>query len=586
MLETQCTYLKYLDKVATIIDGSDLSAENLLRLRENITRTEILVPVIGAFNAGKSSLLNAFLGQEILNIGLTPETELATELRFSPDPYLLAVREDGSSERLPASDITTIKSRAGEFTHLQLYLDNPSLEKFSSLVLVDMPGFGSSLINHNNAIAYYLPRGAFYIVVISIEDGNITNSMMRQLDDLQSYGRGFTFVINKINLRSDEQTDEVAEEIDAQIAYGFTAAHEVVRVGWDGKERLAEILTALDPEKIFRNLFLDQLKDLTHSLLDQINLALMTLKNNQAEAEYTLHELKQGMHRVREKRDSLIAKMHDHEIERTVEHCLSAVDRDLAKVLDELVSAALSSDKESCSRIISEVVRSALTRTVQEQLTVFSRTAISELGNSLNGIGKNIGIFSNDKNWVTNLTDRISRGMQKTGEILGNWSNALAERNQKEMERSEQEENRKKDSLLPRLGSRGLVTALMLTTNIVNPIVELAIIFLPDILNFFTAGRQKTQLKKRLLTEVIPATKRQIRDKLPALLDEQIQALIAQISEEFERDLAEKTSIIDKISAEHTQDRQNSEKKTAHLNNMLGALQKLASQTLYKEARI
>lgn len=133
--------------------------------------------------------------------------------------------------------MSSVKSRASEFTHLQLFLDNPQLREFSSLVLVDMPGFGSSLTNHNKAIAYYLPRGAHFIVVTSVEDGNITQSMMRQIDDLQTYECGFTFVLNKINLRSDEQVDDVAAIIEEQIRFSFCNNQPLVRIGHDGYEK-------------------------------------------------------------------------------------------------------------------------------------------------------------------------------------------------------------------------------------------------------------------------------------------------------------------------------------------------------------
>ena len=168
MLNTQRTYLNYLNAIFPVIADTALQSDELTRLQNDIQHTELLVPVIGAFSAGKSSLLNTFLGETILSVGLTPETELATELRYSSDPHLLAMRLDGSAERMDVTALATLKARAHEFTHLQLYLDNPRLKALPSLVLVDMPGFGSSLSNHNKAIAYYLPRGVPFIVVTHV----------------------------------------------------------------------------------------------------------------------------------------------------------------------------------------------------------------------------------------------------------------------------------------------------------------------------------------------------------------------------------------------------------------------------------
>lgn len=94
---------------------------------------------------------------------IAPETELATEpFLYSSEPYLLAIKPDGMQERLPIEALSSINRRSSEFSHLRLYLDSVELKAIAPLVLVDMPGFGSSLENHNKAITYYLPRGAFY----------------------------------------------------------------------------------------------------------------------------------------------------------------------------------------------------------------------------------------------------------------------------------------------------------------------------------------------------------------------------------------------------------------------------------------
>lgn len=398
MLKTQNIYLNYLDAVERLIVETPLSVDELGQLKEDVRHTELLIPVIGAFSAGKSSLINAFIGEDVLGVGLTPETELATELRYSSDPHLLALRPDGSSERLSVSALSTLKSRADEFTHVQLYLDNPQLKALPSLVLVDMPGFGSSLANHNKAIAYYLPRGVHFIVVTSVEDGNITQSMLRQLDDLQTYGRDFTFLLNKVNLRSDEQVQAVAELVDDQIRSNFVASRSVIRVGLDGDLRLKEVLTHLQPEQILRQVFEDRLKDLTHSLLSQINLALTSLKKDQTENQHALSELAKGIRQIERKRDDMLEDLRDQQLDRTVDRCLKTVGRELDNVESELVSAGLAGNQEAFSRIISEVVRSSMTRSIKDQMDTLSRSVVADFAQTVGDLGRA---------WANSTTNRI-----------------------------------------------------------------------------------------------------------------------------------------------------------------------------------
>ena len=582
MLKTQNIYLNYLEAVERLIVETPLSVDELGQLKEDVRHTELLIPVIGAFSAGKSSLINAFIGEDVLGVGLTPETELATELRYSSDPHLLALRPDGSSERLSVSALSTVKSRANEFTHVQLYLDNPQLKALPSLVLVDMPGFGSSLANHNKAIAYYLPRGVHFIVVTSVEDGNITQSMLRQLDDLQTYGRDFTFLLNKINLRSGEQVQAVAELIDDQIRSNFVTSRPVITVGLDGEVRLKEVLTRLQPEQILRQVFEDRLKDLTHSLLSQINLALTSLKKDQAENQLALSELAKGIRQIERKRDEVLEDLRDQQLDRTVDRCLKMVGRELDNAESELVSAGLAGNQEAFSRIVSEVVRSSMTRSVKDQMDTLSRSVVADFAQAVGDLGKSMGQFNNEQNWLGQLTDRINRSLQKTGETLGHWSGSLAERNAQELERLKKESKWEEGEPLPRVTYQGLATVLAVTTSVVNPLIELAIIFLPSILAFINEGRQREQLRQKVITEVIPSVKRELRDRLPALLNEQIDALVTQVSSEFEREISEKQSLINELASNRQQNAHAAEQQIEHLTRVRESLQKLASETLYE----
>ena len=581
-MKIQSTYLNYLNGVEELVKKIPLSSEELVQLKADISRTELLVPVIGAFSAGKSSLLNTFLGEDILGVGLTPETELATEIRYGTDPHLLALHPDGSSERIELKNLSSVKSRASEFTHLQLFLDNPQLREFSSLVLVDMPGFGSSLANHNKAIAYYLPRGAHFIVVTSVEDGNITQSMMRQIDDLQTYECGFTFILNKINLRSDEQVDDVAAIIEEQIRFSFCNNQPLVRIGHDGYEKLSGILAALVPEQIFQKLFIDKIKDLTHTYINHINLAVASLKNNKTENEYTLHELARGIRQIKAKRDTLVSDLRNDQTVRIVERCLSRVGSELENAQDELVNAGLSGNQDNISRIVSEVVRSSLSRTIKNEMDTIGSSIVSEFAISVDSIETSLSQFNQGQGWLEQFSDKINKGLLRTGAALDQWSESLADRNKRELERLKKESGWKDGQQLPRVSFQGLATVLAVTTSIVNPLVELAIIFLPNIISFINQNRQREQLKQKIINEVIPAVRREIRDKLTMLMNEQLNTLINQISDKFECEIAEKQRIIDEQTANRDQLGQSIEQQIDRLLEIKEELQQLASNSIYQ----
>ena len=82
MLNSQKNFVEYLEQVNALVKeaGLDKSKDTLIKL---VKEQELLVPVVGGFSAGKSTAINAFLGEDILSVAITPETALATELRYT-----------------------------------------------------------------------------------------------------------------------------------------------------------------------------------------------------------------------------------------------------------------------------------------------------------------------------------------------------------------------------------------------------------------------------------------------------------------------------------------------------------------------
>ena len=53
-------FLDYIGEVKNIISPLEISDNKLSEIQGNITDAELIVPVVGGFSAGKSTLLNSF----------------------------------------------------------------------------------------------------------------------------------------------------------------------------------------------------------------------------------------------------------------------------------------------------------------------------------------------------------------------------------------------------------------------------------------------------------------------------------------------------------------------------------------------
>ena len=99
-----------------------------------------------------------------------------------------------------------------------------------------------------------------------------------------------------------------------------------------------------------------------------------------------------------------------------------------------------------------------------------------------------------------------------------------------------------------------IATILAVTTSIIAPLLEIVIIFLPDILSVvFKKSKEKEQkekIKSELIGNIIPSLKLKIKGELKPLIKEETDKLIIEIGNKFEDELKEKTEILNKTQEE------------------------------------
>ncbi|MGM0609267.1 MAG: dynamin family protein [Candidatus Muiribacteriota bacterium] len=541
MLKTQSEFLDYIKDVNKEIESSSISGkikEKLINkfMEKAIKEAELLIPVVGAFSSGKSSLINSFLGKEYLPVDITPETSLATEIRYSSEDIIHAVKGNSEIEEYPFANIQEVVNKAKNYKYLKVYLNNENIKKIEPLILVDMPGFDSPLDLHNQAIMEYIDKGSHYIVLTSVEDGSITRSMTRQLSDIQEYGRDFTFFLSKTNLRAESDIDEVIEKIEEQIEDTFDTSKKVLKLGLNSGESLNEILDGIDPEELFKDIFLIPLKENYSNIVENLNTNIAVLKKNKSENLDAVKELKKGLENLEKKRNSMIDQAKQKYSDTNVASIVSAVGKDLSDSSDELAQAALKGGETALSQSITEIVRHSLIENVKYSMSSIGENIVNDFSLSLNSLNYTISSFSINEDWLSKITESTKMMMERTQTFLDNSSDTLL--------------NKEKSGTI----YKAISTILAVTTQIINPVLELIIIFLPDIiLGFFKSSQEKKQLqeiKSSILTEVIPSFKRQLSMKLPQIFEEQVDELIQNIAKEFENELSEKQSAIESMEKE------------------------------------
>lgn len=558
-MNTQKQFLDYIKSVQNIIAPLDISDNKLSQIAQNIEQAELIVPVVGGFSAGKSTLINSFLGNEILPTAVTPETALATELRYSTNNYIEAVGSSGNVERHELSEFGSLKDNARNFKNLRVYLNNEQLKAIQPLVLVDMPGFDAPIENHNQAILNYLHRGVYFVFLTSVEDGNITLSMKREIENIQQFGKGFAFCISKTNLRAPDDVRAVQQKIAEQLADDFDHTGEVALLDMDGGNNLKNILHAINPEELFRALFIDELRDNYMALTQSINVKISTFKGSKKEADEVIAALQSSLNGIEAKKQ---AAMNDVE-SRYSKNSVSVINQSVVSAIlaqkTRLVDLAIN-NQSAFEREINDIAKNALLIAVQTRFKEISQDLIAEMGS---GINTQLSMLP--ENGLGNIMMDVmgSSGAGALGKVADTALKSVTK------------------IIMEKVGS----TTLKLLLGGVFGIVGAVLAFLPEIISLFNKGererKQREQAEQTIVGTIIPQIQQQLNSVLPEMMNQNISALIKQISEQFEEQLQQKRNEIQAAEAEKAE-------KAAELESMIIALENgkqqltvLANQTLF-----
>lgn len=521
-------FLDYIGEVKNIISPLEISDNKLSEIQGNITGAELIVPVVGGFSAGKSTLLNSFLGNEILPTAVTPETALATELRYSDSNYIEAVTASGAVERHQLADFARLKDNAQNFKNLRVYLNNENLKAIQPLVLVDMPGFDAPIENHNQAILNYLERGVFFVFLTSIEDGNITLSMKREIDNLQQIGKGFAFCISKTNLRAPDDVNAVQQKIAEQLEDDFDYTGQIALLDMDGGNNLKNILTAVNPDELFKLLFIDELRENYTGLIQSINVKISTFKSNRKEIEEALSALQNSLQGIEAKKQSAINDVEQRYSRDSVSVINQAVTSAILQQKMRLVDLAIN-NQGAFERELNDITKNALLSAVQTCFRAISQDLIEEMGN---GINAQLATLPDGGLAGIAMDVLANSGADAFGKVANTALKSISK------------------AIMVNVTS----TTLKALLGSVFGIVGAVLLFLPEIISLFTKGekerKQREQVEQAIINNVIPQIQQQLNTVLPDLMNQNITALINQVSEQFEEQLQQKRNEIEAAEAE------------------------------------
>ncbi len=201
--------------IANLGPAMDPQAKILTGLRDRLAEGRFQLAVLGQFKRGKSTLLNALLGENILPISVIPLTAIPTFIRYGQERSIHVHFQDQREEEIhPSSNANwmskTLLGYVSEDVNPKnvkgvsyVEITHPS-SILRDVVLIDTPGIGSTHRHNTEMTLNFLPQcdAALFLVSADPPITEVEAEFLRQVRE--KVARVF-FVLNKIDYLSESE---------------------------------------------------------------------------------------------------------------------------------------------------------------------------------------------------------------------------------------------------------------------------------------------------------------------------------------------------------------------------------------------
>ena len=183
-------------------------------LAARISEGRFYVVCVGQFKRGKSTLLNALVGHEVVPTGFVPVTAVPTVIRFGAEPHA-RVRVRGGAwldvamidlKEYVTEELTPENKKAVEGA--EVFVPSPLLS--SGMCFVDTPGLGSVFTGNTATTQAFIPHIDAALVVVGA-DPPIAGEELALVEAIGKQVQDLILVINKADRTSDAERAAAAK---------------------------------------------------------------------------------------------------------------------------------------------------------------------------------------------------------------------------------------------------------------------------------------------------------------------------------------------------------------------------------------
>jgi small GTP-binding protein len=187
------------------------------RLVEALDRP-LLITVMGEFNAGKSSFVNALLGAEVAPMGITPTTATINMLKYGAERKGRVLYSDGTSRDVPWDKVPGLLRGldAAEAARIRVVEVLAPVETLQRVNVVDTPGLNSIHPEHEATARKFIAEADAVVWLFSVDQA-AKASEGEALAAIRAEGRKVLGVLNKIDRADESERAQILKHVQGAL---------------------------------------------------------------------------------------------------------------------------------------------------------------------------------------------------------------------------------------------------------------------------------------------------------------------------------------------------------------------------------
>lgn len=190
-------------------------------LLERLAEDRFTLMVVGRFSRGKSTLINALLGSDLLPTGIVPLTSVITTVSYgSRKQAVLHTKGRGLPREIPLEELplyATERENPGNRKGISsIGIELPVSLLRRGVYFVDSPGLGSAIEENTATTERFLPEADAFVLVTSFE-GPLSQEENQMLGHFCTSGKPLFVVLNKQDAVTDEEREEAIQFVKQTI---------------------------------------------------------------------------------------------------------------------------------------------------------------------------------------------------------------------------------------------------------------------------------------------------------------------------------------------------------------------------------